>query len=127
MAGANTWARRFSAPAAAALACAGLVAMTSVAAAQDPDLRFLGRYTLEPDCAGQQVRLQDDRLVVADLVCAVADIDSEPNGTFELSLSDCTQGGEPTRGNSVFGYAIGGEAVALSFWGPIIPVFRCDR
>jgi hypothetical protein len=108
-----------------ALALAGLMAITGGAIAQERDLSFLGRYTLEPDCAGEQVRLQDDRFVVADLVCAVADVDSESNGTFELSLSDCTQGGAPTKGNSVFGYAVGGDAVALSFWGPIIPVFRC--
>jgi hypothetical protein len=109
------------------LACAALIPFASPAAAQDQDLGFLGRYTLEPDCGGEPVRLQPDRFVVADLVCAVEDIDSEANGTFELSLSGCTQGGTPSKGNSVFGYQIDGNAVALSFWGPIIPVFRCDR
>ena len=111
----------------AALACAALVGFASSAVAEDQDLGFLGRYTLEPDCGGEQVRLQSDRFVAADIVCAVADVDSEPNGTFELSLMDCTQGGAPTKGNSVFGYQRGGDAVALSFWGPIIPIFRCER
>lgn len=126
MIGFNASARIRRTSAGLALGLAGLVAISSGAVAQEPDLSFLGRYTLEPDCAGEKVRLQDDRFVVADLVCAVAEVDSEPNGTFELSLSDCTQGGAPTKGNSVFGYAAGGDAVALSFWGPIIPVFRCD-
>lgn len=109
-----------------ALALAGLAILSTGVLAQERDLSFLGRYTLEPDCAGEQVRLQDDRFVVADLVCEVAEIDSADNGTFELSLSACVQDGEPTRGNAVFGYAIDGDAVALSFWGPIIPVHRCE-
>jgi len=125
--GSKTRARRRCANARAALACAVLVGFASSAAAQDQDLGFLGRYTLEPDCGGEAVRIQDDRLVVADLVCKVEDIDTETNGTFELSLSGCIQDGTPSKGNSVFGYQQGGNAVALSFWGPIIPVFRCER
>jgi len=105
-------------------ACVWLAALSAIASAQE--LPFLGRYGLEPGCAGETVRLSQTRLVIADLVCEVAEIDSTETGTFEFSLSECVQDGEPTRGNALFGYAIDGDAVALSFWGPIIPVFRCE-
>lgn len=109
------------------VAVLGLGVCIGAGQAQDQDLSFLGRYTLEPDCAGQGVTLSETRLVVADLVCEVADIDVDENGTFEMSLSECLQDGSPTPGNAVFGYQRDGDAVALSFWGPIIPVHRCER
>lgn len=110
----------------AIIVAAPLAILSSGAVAQERDLSFLGRYTLEQGCTGETVTLQESRLVIADLVCEVAEIDSADNGTFEFSLSACMQDGEPTRGNAVFGYAIDGDAVALSFWGPIIPVHRCE-
>lgn len=122
-------ARLRRASAALGLAVLGLGVCIGAAQAQDQDLSFLGRYTLEPDCTGQGVTLSENRLVVADLVCEVADIDidTDKNGTFEMSLSECLQDGSPTPGNAVFGYQRDGDAVALSFWGPIIPIHRCKR